>query len=81
MFLAEIQQQAQFLLPRVGVQRVGANFVALTAIVASLQRVVLGLILALVTALLMGTLAFYITTIGKLTLPAVTLFAPIAPVA
>ena len=34
LFIAEIQQQAQFLLPRVGVRRVGANFVALTAIVA-----------------------------------------------
>src|SRR6202008_4179859 len=73
LFIAEIQEQAQFLLPRVGVQRVGANFVALTAIVASLQRVVVGLALAFVTALVMGTLAFYITTIGKLTLPTVTL--------
>jgi ABC-type nitrate/sulfonate/bicarbonate transport system permease component len=68
LFIAEIQQQAQFLVPRVGVRRVGANFVALTAIVASLQRVVSGL-------------AFYIKPIGKLTLPTITLLAPIAPVA
>src|SRR6266540_1014097 len=81
LFFAEIQQQAQFLLPQVGARRIGANFVALTAIVASLQRVVIGLALAFVTALVMGSLAFYITTIGKLTLPTVTLFAPIAPVA
>ncbi len=81
LFIAEIQQQAQFLLPQVGARRIGANFVALTAIVASLQRVVIGLALAFVTALVMGSLAFYITTIGKLTLPTVTLFAPIAPVA
>jgi NitT/TauT family transport system permease protein len=46
LFIAEIQQQAQFLLPRIGVQRVGANFVALTAIIASLQRVLIGLLLA-----------------------------------
>src|SRR5262245_35794437 len=46
LFIAEIQQQAQFLLPQVGVRRIGANFVALTAIVASLQRVVIGLALA-----------------------------------
>jgi hypothetical protein len=71
LFIAEIQQQAQFLLPQVGVRRIGANFVALTAIVASLQRVVLGLALAFVTALVMGSLAFYITIIGKLTLPTV----------
>jgi ABC-type nitrate/sulfonate/bicarbonate transport system permease component len=81
LFIAEIQEQAQFLLLRVGVRRVGANFVALTAIVASLQRVVIGLALAFVTALVMGTLAFYIKPIGKLTLPTVTLLAPIAPVA
>src|SRR6266511_5365366 len=76
LFIAEIQQQAQFLLPQVGARRIGANFVALTAIVASLQRVVIGLALAFVTALVMGSLAFYITTIGKLTLPTVRLFAP-----
>jgi NitT/TauT family transport system permease protein len=80
-FIAEIQQQAQFLLPRVGVQRIGANFVALTAIVASLQRVLIGLGLAFITALLLGGLAFYIGVFGKLTLPTITLLAPIAPVA
>src|SRR6266478_6423883 len=71
LFIAEIQQQAQFLVPRVGVRRVGANFVALTAIVASLQRVVSGLALAFVSALVMGSLAFYIKPIGKLTLPTI----------
>jgi len=81
LFIAEIQQQAQFLVPRVGVRRVGANFVALTAIVASLQRVVIGLALAFVSALVIGSLAFYIKLIGKLTLPTITLLAPIAPVA
>jgi NitT/TauT family transport system permease protein len=81
LFIAEIQQQAQFLLPKVGVRRVGANFVALTAIVASLQRVLIGLVLAFVTALVLGSLAFYIRIFGKLTLPTITLLAPIAPVA
>jgi NitT/TauT family transport system permease protein len=81
LFIAEIQHQAQFLLPRVGVRRVGANFVALTAIVASLQRVLIGLLLAFVTALVLGSLAFYIRIFGKLTLPTITLLAPIAPVA
>jgi NitT/TauT family transport system permease protein len=81
LFIAEIQQQAQFLLPRVGVQHVGANFVALTAIIASLQRVLIGLLLAFIASLLIGSFAFYIDVFGKLMLPAVTLLAPIAPVA
>src|SRR5215510_4262778 len=81
LFIGEIQQQAQFLLPRIGVQRVGANFVALTAITASLQRVLTGLVLAFIASLLIGSLAFYVTVFGKLMLPAVTLLAPIAPVA
>lgn len=81
LFIAEIQQQAQFLLPRIGVQRVGANFVALTAIMASLQRVLIGLLLAFIASLLIGSFAFYIDVFGKLMLPAVTLLAPIAPVA
>ena len=81
LFIAEIQQQAQFLLPRIGVQRVGANFVALSAIIASLQRVLIGLLLAFIASLLIGSLAFYIDVFGKLMLPAVTLLAPIAPVA
>jgi ABC-type nitrate/sulfonate/bicarbonate transport system permease component len=81
LFIAEIQQQAQFLLPRIGVQRVGANFVALTAINASRQRVLIGLLLAFIASLLIGSFAFYIDVFGKLMLPAVTLLAPIAPVA
>jgi NitT/TauT family transport system permease protein len=81
LFIAEIQQQAQFLLPRIGVQRVGANFVALTAIIASLQRVLIGLLLAFIASLLIGSFAFYIGVFGKLMLPAVTLLAPIGPVA
>jgi NitT/TauT family transport system permease protein len=70
LFIAEIQQQAQFLILKVGVQRIGANFVALTAIVASLKRVLIGL-----------GLAFYVGLFRKLTLPTITLLAPIAPVA
>lgn len=81
LFIAEIQQQAQFLLPWIGVQRVGANFVALTAIIASLQRVLIGLLLAFIASLLIGSFAFYIDVFGKLMLLAVTLLAPIASVA
>jgi ABC-type nitrate/sulfonate/bicarbonate transport system permease component len=75
------QHQAQFLLPQVGVRRIGGNFVALTAIVASLRRVLAGLALAFVAALLTGSLAFYLKVFHKLTFPMLTLLAPIAPVA
>jgi ABC-type nitrate/sulfonate/bicarbonate transport system permease component len=81
MFISEIQHQAQFLLPQVGVRRIGGNFVALTAIVASLRRVLAGLALAFVAALLTGSLAFYLKVFHKLTFPMLTLLAPIAPVA
>jgi NitT/TauT family transport system permease protein len=80
-FIGEIRNQAQFLMPAVGVERTGANFVALTAIVASVTRVLAGLFLAFVAGLLTGTLAFYFVLVGKLTLPTITLLAPIAPVA
>jgi NitT/TauT family transport system permease protein len=80
-FIGEIRNQAQFLMPAVGVERTGANFVALTAIVASLTRVLTGLFLAFVAGLLTGALAFYFVLVGKLTLPTITLLAPIAPVA
>ncbi len=80
-FIGEIRNQAQFLMPAVGVERTGANFVALSAIAASLQRVLAGLLLAFVAGVLTGSLAFYFETVRKLTLPLVTLLAPIAPVA
>lgn len=81
LFIAEIQNQAQFLLPQVGARRIGANFVALTAIVASLRRILGGLVVAFVAALLIGSLAFYLKIFHKLTFPIITLLAPIAPVA
>jgi len=80
-FIGEIRNQAQFLMPAVGVERTGANFVALTAIAASVQRVLTGLFLAFVGGVFTGTLAFYFDIVRKLTLPLVTLLAPIAPVA
>jgi NitT/TauT family transport system permease protein len=80
-FLAEIANQEQFLMPQIGVERTGANFVALTAIVATLKRVLSGLVLGFIAALTFGALASYFKLFGKLTLPMVTLLAPIAPVA
>jgi NitT/TauT family transport system permease protein len=80
-FLAEIGNQSQFLMPQVGVERHGANFVALTAIVATLKRVMTGLVVGFVTAIAFGCLASYFKIVGKLTLPLITLLAPIAPIA
>ena len=80
-FIGEITNQEQFLAPRIGVQRVGGNFVLLTAVVATLKRVSIGLILGFGAALLVGGLACYFRLVGKLTLPVITLLAPIAPIA
>jgi len=80
-FLAEIANQDQFLAPRVGVERVGGRFVALSAIVATLMRVFAGLGLSFTSALIVGCLAAYFRIFGKLVLPTITLLAPIAPIA
>lgn len=80
-FLAEISNQDQFLAPRIGVARTGGNFVLLTAIVATLKRVLIGLVLGFIAALGVGGLACYFNLFGKLTLPVITLLAPIAPIA
>jgi len=80
-FFAEIANQDQFLAPRIGVERTGGNFVLLTAIVATLKRVMIGLVMGFVAALGVGGLACYFDLFGKLTLPVITLLAPIAPIA
>lgn len=80
-FIAEISNQEQFLAPKIGVERTGGNFVLLTAVVATLKRVVIGLVLGFVAALGVGGLACYFDLFGKLTLPVITLLAPIAPIA
>jgi len=80
-FLAEVFNQEQFLAPRVGVERTGGRFVALSAIVATLQRVFAGLSLSFIAALIVGCLAAYFKVLGKLVLPTITLLAPIAPIA
>lgn len=80
-FIAEIANQEQFLAPKIGVERTGGNFVLLTAIVATLKRVSIGLILGFIAALGVGGLACYFNILGKLTLPVITLLAPIAPIA
>jgi len=56
-------------MPQVGATAVSGNFAALTAVWASLQRVLSGLALAFVSAVTLGSLAFYFEIFGKLTLP------------
>ncbi len=80
-FIAEISNQEQFLSPRIGVARTGGNFVLLTAIVATLKRVIAGTVLGFIAAIGVGGLACYFDLFGKLTLPVITLLAPIAPIA
>lgn len=80
-FIAEIRNQDQFLAPRIGVARTGGNFVLLTAVVATLKRVMAGLVLGFIAAIGVGGLACYFDLFGKLTLPVITLLAPIAPIA
>lgn len=80
-FVGEIANQEQFMSLKVGVERTGANFAALTAIVATLTRVISGLVLGFIAALIVGCLAAYFNIFGKLTLPVITLLAPIAPIA
>ncbi|EDX85897.1 ABC transporter, permease protein [Synechococcus sp. PCC 7335] len=80
-FFAEIKNQEQFLAPQIGVTRTGGNFVLLTAVVATLKRVMAGIVLGFIAALGVGGLACYFDLFGKLTLPVITLLAPIAPIA
>lgn len=80
-FLAEIGNQRQFLTPQIGAERTGGSFVAVSAIAATLKRIFAGIVLSFIAALLMGGLAAYFKVFGKLTLPVITLLAPIAPIA
>ena len=51
------------------------------AIWASIRRVLAGLLLAFVAAVLTGSLAFYLQIFRKLTFPTITMLAPVAPAA
>jgi NitT/TauT family transport system permease protein len=80
-FIAEIQNQEQFLMPQVGVSEIGLHLVVFTAIWASLRRVLAGLALAFVAAVITGGLAFYLRIFRNLTFPTITMLAPVAPAA
>jgi NitT/TauT family transport system permease protein len=80
-FLGEIANQEQFFDRQLGATRVGGNFVALTAIAATLKRVFAGIFFGFVAAFSCGLLASYFRLFGNLTLPTFTLLAPISATA
>src|SRR5439155_132982 len=80
-FVAEIRDQSQFLMPQPGVTAIPLHFAVFTAIGASVRRVLIGLLLGSLAAVLTGSLAFYLRLFRNLTFPAITMLAPIAPAA
>jgi ABC-type nitrate/sulfonate/bicarbonate transport system permease component len=80
-FVAEIRDQSQFLMPQPGVTAIPLHFAVFTAIGASLRRVLVGLLLGSLAAVLTGSLAFYLRIFRNLTFPTITMLAPIAPAA
>ncbi len=80
-FLGEVTNQEQFFDRQLGATRVGGNFVALTAIAATLKRVFAGILIGFIAAFSCGLLASYFRLFGNLTLPTFTLLAPISATA
>lgn len=80
-FLGEVTNQEQFFDRQLGATRVGGNFVALTAISATLKRVFAGIFFGFIAAFSCGLFASYFRLFGKLTLPTLTLLAPISATA
>jgi NitT/TauT family transport system permease protein len=79
--LGEIRNQAQFISPAVTVANTEGHLAAVSALLSTLQRVFLGLVLAFGASFLVGGLAFYVGLFNKLTMPTITLLSPIAPIA
>jgi NitT/TauT family transport system permease protein len=80
LWLLEAWYQPRLLSLDLWAPRYGAHFVALSAIFATLKRVVAGVLLALVAALVVGGLAYSCKLFGKLTLPVIAALASIAPI-
>ncbi|HDR9038214.1 TPA: ABC transporter permease [Burkholderia contaminans] len=83
-FLRSFGSQAQYFLPSdvIGEQSSGTAFGALAmTIVATTLRVLAGLTLGFFCALGMGVAIRYFGLFGNLTLPTITLLAPISPIA
>ena len=83
-FLADVGEQFKFFDPtnRMGSAALGGGvFAILQVIGATTLRVLVGLGLGFVLAVGTGILIRYLDVFGKLTLPTITLLAPISPVA
>ena len=84
LFLSNLPEQFKFFDAgsRIGVDSQGASFLGVIEVIAwTTLRVVLGLGIGFSLAVATGTLSHYSDTFGKLTLPTLTLLAPISPVA
>src|SRR5215216_287797 len=80
LWLLEAWYQPRLLSLELLAPRYGAHFVLLSAVYATLRRVVAGVLLGLLAALLVGALAFSWKLFGRLTLPLITALACIAPI-
>lgn len=80
-FLAEIGDQSQFFSSTVGEESSGSNFSALEAMLASAGRVLAGLFIGFVASLVVGLAVSLSGLTRNLTLPTITLLAPISPIA
>jgi NitT/TauT family transport system permease protein len=80
-FLAEIGDQSQFFSSTVGEESSGARFSALEAMLASASRVLAGLSIGFVASLVVGLAVSLSGLTRNLTLPTITLLAPISPIA
>ncbi len=83
-FLADVGDQFRFFDPtnRMGSAAMGGGVIAILQVIgATTLRVLVGLGLGFVAAVGTGLLIRYLDLFGKLTLPTITLLAPISPVA
>jgi NitT/TauT family transport system permease protein len=80
LWLVEAWQQPRLLSLDLWAPRYGAHFVLLSAIFATLRRVVAGVLLGMIAALLVGGLAFSCKPFARLALPLITVLASIAPI-
>jgi NitT/TauT family transport system permease protein len=82
MFLRDFSSQAKFFdNARIGAQQTSPLVAVLTTVVATVLRVLAGLVLGFVASLITGVLISQFRVVRGLVLPTVTLLAPISPIA
>ncbi|MCU0825979.1 MAG: ABC transporter permease [Tabrizicola sp.] len=84
-FLANLTEQFRFFDPngeRIGALSTGGSFLSVLGVIGwSSLRVFLGLLIGFVASVIVGVAIRYFGIFGKLTLPLITMLAPISPVA